>query len=453
MADDKPDHAPENDADDEPDRAWPAAADGVADESGGKAWWTQLGPGLITGAADDDPSGIATYSQAGAQYGYTVGWTILVTYPLMVGIQLASARIGRITGKGLTETFARLCPRWLVVGLVALLVVANVINLGADLGAMGDAVHLVAGGGHPAVFVVAMAVLSLLLQIWLPYERYVKILKWLTLSLLAYVGVGFAAKADWTAALTAMVWPAAHWDRGYATTVVAILGTTISPYLFFWQADQEAQEIKRIAADRPLACAPEQARAQFHRLRVDTIVGMGFSNTIAFFMIVATAATLHAHGVHDIETTAQAAQALKPIAGDFAFLLFAAGIVGTGLLALPVLAGSAAYAVATLIGVRRGLDRPPRSAKAFYAILSGAMLIGLALSLSGFNPIKALYWSAVVNAVISVPIMVAVMIAASHPRIVGDLRLPALWRWLGWLATAAMALATIAMLVMQAMPA
>lgn len=425
-----------------------AAADVAHEDAPSTAWWSKLGPGLITGAADDDPSGIATYSQAGAQYGYAVGWTILVTFPLMVGIQLASARIGRITGKGLTETFAKLCPRWLVVGLVSLLVIANVINLGADLSAMGDALHLVFGG-PPGAFVVVMALVSLLLQIWLPYERYVTVLKWLTLSLLAYVGVGFAADADWTAALKALVWPAMRWDRDYATTVVAILGTTISPYLFFWQANQEAEEIRRIEADRPLNCAPEQAAGQFRRLRIDTLVGMGFSNTIAFFMIVATAAALHAHGVRDIETTAQAAQALKPIAGDFAFALFAAGIVGTGLLALPVLAGSAAYAVATLAGVRRGLNRPPRSAKAFYAILTGAMGIGLAVSLSGINPIKALFWSAVVNAVISVPIMIAVMVAASHPSVVGTMRLPPLWRWMGWIATGAMGLATVVMGVLQ----
>ncbi|MDH0864318.1 Nramp family divalent metal transporter [Mitsuaria sp. GD03876] len=411
-------------------------------------WWSKLGPGLITGAADDDPSGIATYSQAGAQFGYAVSWTILLTFPLMVGIQLASARIGRITGKGLTETFAKLCPRWLVVALVSLLVLANVINLGADLSAMGDAMHL-AIGGPASAHVIAMALVSLLLQIWLPYERYVKLLKWLTLSLLAYVGVGFAAQADWALALKSLVLPTLRWDRDYATTLVAILGTTISPYLFFWQASQEAEEIRRIDADRPLAVAPEQAAAQFRRLRTDTLVGMGFSNTIAFFMIVATAAALHAHGIRDIETTAQAATALKPIAGEFAFVLFAAGIVGTGFLALPVLAGSAAYAVATLAGVRRGLDRPPQSARAFYAILSGAMLVGLAVSLAGINPIKALVWSAVVNAVISVPIMVAVMIAASHPKIVGELRMPPVWRVLGWLATAAMALATVAMAVLQ----
>ena len=416
-------------------RAAPAASE---------AWWKKLGPGLITGAADDDPSGIATYSQGGAQFGYDVAWTVLVTYPLMVGIQLASARIGRITGKGLTENFSRFCPRWLVLALVALLVVANVINLGADLNAMGDSAGMVIGGPK-GLYAVGLGLVSLALQVFVPYDRYVKVLKWLTLSLLAYIGVGFAAHVDWIAAARKMVLPTFHWEKDYATTIVAILGTTISPYLFFWQAAQEVEEIRRVAADKPLRIAPEQARRNLRRLRVDTAVGMGFSNCIALFMIVATAATLHAKGIVHIETTSQAAQALEPIAGRFAFLLFGLGVVGTGLLALPVLAGSAAYAVASLLQVRKGLDQPPSGAKTFYAILAAAMLVGLAISASGLNPIKALYWSAVVNAVISVPIMVAVMVAASHAKIVGDLTLPTAWRVLGWLATAAMAVATLAM--------
>ena len=407
-------------------------------------WWRKLGPGLITGAADDDPSGIATYSQGGAQYGYDVAWTVLITYPLMVGIQLASARIGRITGKGLTENFSRFCPRWLVLGLVALLVVANVINLGADLNAMGDSARMLLGGPKGA-YAIAMGLLSLLLQVFLPYDRYVKVLKWLTLSLLSYVGVGFAAHVDWQAAARSTVIPTLHWEKDYATTVVAILGTTISPYLFFWQAAQEVEEIRRVESDKPLRIAPEQATQHLRRLRIDTAVGMGFSNFIAFFMIIATAATLHAKGIVHIETTSQAAEALQPIAGKFAFLLFGLGVIGTGLLALPVLAGSAAYAVASLLQVRRGLDQPPSSAKTFYAILAAAMMVGLGIGTSGLNPIKALYWSAVVNAVISVPIMVAVMIAASHAKIVGDLKLPPIWRVLGWLATAAMAAATLVM--------
>jgi NRAMP (natural resistance-associated macrophage protein)-like metal ion transporter len=406
--------------------------------------WRRLGPGLITGAADDDPSGIATYSQGGAQFGVNVAWTILVTYPLMVAIQLASARIGRVTGKGLTENFARFCPRWMVRSLVGLLVIANVINIGADLNAMGDSARLVLGG-YPTLYTIAFGLVSVALQVLLPYERYVRILKWLTLSLLAYVGVAFAAHIDWPAALRSLVVPEIRWSRAYVTTIVAILGTTISPYLFFWQADQEVEEIKRVAADQPLCDAPHQGKSQIRRLHVDTFVGMGFSNLIAFFMILATAATLHAHGTTSIETTSQAAQALKPIAGQFAFLLFAAGIIGTGLLALPVLAGSAAYAVASLLHLRKGLDRPLSTAKPFYGILAAAMAIGMLISLSGLNPIRALYASAVINAVISVPIMIAVMIAASRRQLMHAFVLPAVWKALGWLATLAMAAATLAM--------
>ena len=420
---------------------------GAVPPAGGAAdrrWWQKLGPGLITGAADDDPSGIATYSQGGAQFGYDIAWTVLLTYPLMVAIQLASARIGRVTGKGLTENFSRFCPAWIVNGLVALLVLANVINLGADLNAMGDSAALVAGGPK-ALYALGFGIVSLLLQVLMPYARYVKVLKWLTLSLLAYVGVAFAVHVDWLVALRSMVLPTLHWQKDYVTTVVAILGTTISPYLFFWQAAQEVEEIKRVPADKPLRIAPEQIRRNLRRLKIDTFIGMGFSNVIAFFMIVATAATLHAQGITHIETTSQAAQALRPIAGVFAFVLFALGIIGTGLLALPVLAGSAAYAVASLVHVRKGLDRPLATAKAFYAILAAAMVVGLVISLAEVNPIGALYWSAVINAVISVPIMVAVMLAASSPKIMSAIVLSLKWKILGWLATAAMALATVAM--------
>jgi NRAMP (natural resistance-associated macrophage protein)-like metal ion transporter len=407
-------------------------------------WWRKLGPGLITGAADDDPSGIATYSQGGARFGYDVAWTVLLTYPLMVGIQLASARIGRVTGKGLTDNFFRFCPHWVVYGLVSLLVVANVINLGADLNAMADAAAMVAGGSKP-LYALAFGALSLVLQVMLPYRRYVNILKWLTLTLMAYVGVAFAVHVDWWSAIASSFWPRMEWSAAYVTTVVAILGTTISPYLFFWQAAQEVEEIRRVPADLPLRIAPGQAGAQLKRMNLDTFVGMGFSNLIAFFMIVATAATLHAQGILNIETTSQAALALKPIAGDFAFLLFASGIVGTGMLALPVLAGSAAYAVASVFHWKKGLDRPLAAAKSFYAILAAAMAIGAAISVARVNPIAALYWSAVINAVISVPIMVAVMLAASSRRIMGRLVLPRAWKALGWLATGAMGLATLAM--------
>jgi len=407
-------------------------------------WWKAIGPGLITGAADDDPSGIATYTNAGAQFGYGVGWTLLLTYPLMVGIQLASARIGRITGQGLTENFARICPARIVHALVALLVVANVINLGADLNAMGDAVALTVHG-PAAVYSVGFGIVSLLLQVFLPYRRYVGILKWLTLSLLAYIGVAFAVHVDWNAALRGAVWPNMRWNRESVTTVVAILGTTISPYLFFWQAAQEVEEIHRVRQDKPLVQAPAQGPRHLRRLRVDTLVGMGFSNLIAFFMIVAAAATLHQQGLTNVQTTSQAAQALRPLAGDFAFWLFAAGVVGTGLLASPVLAGSAAYAVASAFKVRKGLDQPVHAARTYYLILAAAMLVGIAIGIAGFKPIAALYWAAVINAVISVPIMVAVMVAASSPRLVGEMPLAWPWKLLGWSATVAMALATIAM--------
>ncbi len=406
-------------------------------------WWATLGPGLITGAADDDPSGIATYSQAGAQLGYSIAWTVLLTYPLMVGIQLASARIGRISGRGLTENFARLGPGWVVWSLVSLLVLANVINLGADLNAMADSMALVAGGAQ-AWYAVGFGLASLLLQVLLPYRRYVNVLKWLTLSLLAYVGVAFAAHVDWLAALRGAVLPTIQWNRDHVTTVVAILGTTISPYLFFWQAEQEVEELHRLK-QRPLRIAAAQRAPQLRRMRIDTLIGMAFSNLIAFFMIVAAAATLHAQGVLTIETTSQAALALKPIAGELAFVLFAAGVIGTGMLALPVLAGSAAYAVASLLHVKKGLDKTVHQAVAFYAILAVAMAVGAAISVAGLNPIRTLYWASVINAVISVPIMVAVMLAASSRKLMGRIALGLPWKVLGWGATAAMAAATIAM--------
>jgi Mn2+/Fe2+ NRAMP family transporter len=404
----------------------------------------KLGPGLITGAADDDPSGIATYSQGGAQFGYNTAWTLLITFPLMVGIQLASARIGRVTGKGLAENFGRICPRALVLCLVALLSVANVINIGADLNAMGDAVEMLSGWPGPWC-AAGFGVVSMLLQVFIPYNRYVSVLKWLTLSLLAYAGVAVVANVHWGDALAAAVWPHITWSRDYATTVVAILGTTISPYLFFWQAEQEVEEIKRVEKDKPLRMAPEQVHENYRRIRFDTVIGMGFSNLIAFFMIVATAATLHAGGVTSIATTAQAAKALEPIAGRFAALLFSMGIIGTGLLAVPVLAGSAAYAVAAMLRVKRGLELQFHTARSFYLVLCVAVLLGVVISSAGLDPIKALYWSAVINAVISVPIMVAVMVTACSVKVMKNLTLSTKWRVLGWAATAAMALATLVM--------
>ncbi len=413
------------------------------DEASGDTtpWWKKLGPGLITGAADDDPSGIATYSQGGAQFGYNVLWSVILTFPLMVGIQLASARIGRVTGKGLTENFRLLCPAWVVALLVGLLTLANVINLGADLNAMGDVAALVVGGKQ-VWYAAGFGVVSIIALILVPYRRYVTVLKWLTLALLAYVGVAFTVRLDWGEVLRSAVWPHVTWSKDYATTIVAILGTTISPYLFFWQAAEEVEEIRRVRADKPLRRAPQQAHAQFRRLKIDTMVGMGFSNAIAFFMIVATAATLHVHGVTSIASTTQAAEALRPIAGEAGFFLFALGIIGTGLLAVPVLGGSAAYAISSVFGWRMGLHRSFGRAKAFYLVIAAAILLGIAISAANLDAMRTLYWSAVINALVAVPIMVVLMMVASSRKVMGDFMLSRRGTILGWAATLAMACAT-----------
>ena len=409
-----------------------------------QSWLRKLGPGLITGAADDDPSGIATYSQAGAQFGLNLLWTMFFTWPLMVGIQIVSARIGRVTGKGLAGNIREHFARWMLYLIVALLLVANTINIAADVSAMGDALALLVGGpGH--VYAAGFGLLSLLLQVLIPYSRYVRILKWLTLALLAYVGVVFAVQIPWQKVAVSLVAPDLHWNAAVITTIVAVFGTTISPYLFFWQAAQEVEEMEADPAIRPLKHAPEQARASFTRIKIDTVFGMGFSNLVAFFIILTTAVTLHVHGVTDIQTSAQAANALRPIAGEFAFLLFAAGIVGTGLLAVPVLAGSAAYAMADAFQWSYGLEKTLHVAKRFYGIIGISTLAGVLLGFTPIDPIKALFWSAVINGVISVPIMAVMMIMATKASVMGRFTISPRLRWLGWLATLVMAAAVVAM--------
>lgn len=402
-----------------------------------------LGAGLITGAADDDPSGIATYSQAGAQLGYGACWTLLFTYPLMVGIQLASARIGRVTGEGLAVNFALRFPRVVVYPLVCLLVVANVINLGADINAMADALHTVTGGSE-TVYAIAAGTFSLALQTFATYARYVRVLKWLTLVLVAYVGVAVFAHVDWRAAADGLLIPRIEWTMAYWTTIAAILGTTISPYLFFWQAQQEVEDVASARVAKPGDDDPVALRRDMRRIRIDTIAGMGASNLVAFFIMISAAATLHRAGVFEVLSTSDAAKALEPVAGHYATLLFALGLVGTGLLALPVLAGSAAYAVTGLLRVRGGLRDTVRTAPAFYAILSASMVVGIGLSLAGFQPIRMLVWTAVLNAAISVPIMIAVMLTASSEEIMRGLAIGRRTRILGWVATAAMAAASVA---------
>jgi NRAMP (natural resistance-associated macrophage protein)-like metal ion transporter len=406
----------------------------------------RLGPGLITGAADDDPSGIATYSQAGAQFGVNMLWTMVFTFPLMVGIQLVSARIGRVTGEGLAANIRRLFPRWVLLGVVGLLVIANTINIAADIAAMGEALQLVIGGaehGHAVVF----GVLSLLLQVFIPYQSYVRVLKWLTLSLLAYVAVAFSVHIDWPAAIRQSFAPDLSFNPDFVAVVVAVFGTTISPYLFFWQASQEVEELRGGNGTSSLTSSLNDARMHLRRIKIDTYVGMGFSNLIAFFIILSAAATLHVAGITQIQTSAQAAQALRPIAGDFSFLLFSLGIIGTGMLAVPVLAGATAYAVADSFGWRQGLDRKLFEAKEFYAIIAFATLGGVVLDFTPIDPIKALFWSAVINGVIAVPIMAVMMLMATRSDVMGAFVIKRRLKWLGWLATAAMALVVATMLV------
>jgi NRAMP (natural resistance-associated macrophage protein)-like metal ion transporter len=408
----------------------------------------KLGPGLITGAADDDPSGIATYSQAGAQFGFHLLWTMLLTFPLMVAVQMISARIGRVTGRGLAFNMCKVMPRGVVGGLLVLLFLANTINIGADLAAMGEAAELMLGTksdwvGHG--FTVFFALFSLTLQVLIPYRRYARILTVLTFSLLAYVAVLFLLKLDWAQIGLGMIGVDAALTPAAATVIVAVFGTTISPYLFFWQSAQEVEEIEHDDAQHPLREAPREAKQALADIRVDTIAGMAASNLIALAIMISTAATLHQAGVTEIGTAAQAAQALRPVAGDFAFALFALGIIGTGLLAVPVLAGSVAYAVGETQGWRTGLDNTPLQARGFYAVIAAAVLLGIGIDFSPIDPFQALYWSAVLNGLIAVPMMAAMMFVARN-ACMGRFGPGRLLTGLGWLSTAVMAAAAVAMI-------
>lgn len=405
-----------------------------------KGWLSALGPGLITGASDDDPSGIATYSQAGAQFGFSMCWVMLFTFPLMAAIQEISARIGRVTGQGIAGNLREHYSPWLLRAIVGLLLIANIINLGADLGAMGEALALLIHGSVH-LYVVGFAVVCVLLEIFSSYERYVTILKWSCLTLFAYVATALAVDVPWgTVAYNTFV-PNFSFKADYVVAIVAVLGTTITPYCFFWQSSLEAQDERIDPLAHTLIEAPQEAKAQIGRMRIDTYVGMGYSNLISFFIIVTTAATLNAHGITDIQTSSQAAEALRPIAGVFTFALFSAGIIGIGLLAVPVLAGSCAYALGEALGWTTGLDRRPLDAKAFYATIAVSTLIGIGINFVGIDPIKALFWAAVVNGVVSVPLMTVMMIMAMAPEVMGDFVLPRpLWA-MGWLCMGTMTVA------------
>ena len=405
-----------------------------------------LGPGLVTGASDDDPSGIGTYSQAGAQLGYGIGWTMLLTLPLMVAIQEISARVGRVTGRGIAGNVRLHYPAWVLNIIIALLFIANTINIAADLAAMGDALRLLIGGPG-FLYVLVFGVTSVLAQIFLDYRRYSAVLKWLTLSLFAYVAALLFAKVSWGDALYGIAVPRIQWSSAFLTTLVAILGTTISPYLFFWQASQEAEDQRVDAKKQPLAEKHYGARKEFHRIRADTIVGMAFSNLIAISIIITAAATLNASGRTDIQTSAQAAEALKPFAGAFSVFVFALGIIGTGLLAVPVLAGSAAYAIGESRQWTVGLARKPREATSFYGVLALSAGIGILLNFTPISPISALYWSAVINGVLAVPVMVLLMLLVRRRDVMDRFVISGALYRLGWLSTAAMTVCVIAMIV------
>jgi NRAMP (natural resistance-associated macrophage protein)-like metal ion transporter len=400
----------------------------------------KLGPGLITGAADDDPSGIATYSQAGAQFGFSMLWTVVFTLPLMAAIQIVSARIGYVTRRGLAANIKAAYSRWVLLGVVGLLLLANTLNVAADLAAMAEALRLLLGGSAH-VYAVTFGLLCLVLQVFLPYQRYVRWLKWLTLALLAYVAVAFTLHLNWWQVAAAVVDPrelmAAN-GHDVLLMVVAVFGTTISPYLFFWQAGQEVEDVQA-GGDVPHTAA--EVRHHLRRIKLDTIAGMTISNLIAFFIILSTSATLHAAGTRDIQTSAQAAEALRPLAGELTFLLFSLGIIGTGMLAVPVLAGSAAYAVAEAAGWRGSLSlRLDRGeGRGFYGVIAAATVGGVILCFTPLDPVKELFWSAVLNGVIAVPIMAVMMLLSARPATMGEHVIGRRLRWLGWLATASMA--------------
>jgi len=400
-----------------------------------KAFVRRLGPGLITGAADDDPSGIATYSQAGSQFRFALVWTLLITTPLMIGIQMLSARIGWVTGQGLATNINKMCPRWLTTTLITLLVVANTINIAADVGAMGEAARLLMGGPLP-LYVIGFGAFCIAMQVFFSYESTVRILKWLTLALFSYVAVILTVQVPWHQALTESLQPWLYFPKDtslkdYSAMVVAMLGTTISPYLFFWQASQEVEDNNRRPEAQALRLHPEYAAEHLSRIKQDTFVGMTFSNVIALCIVLATAVTLNAQGITNIQTASQAAEALRPVAGEFAFAIFALGIIGTGLLAVPVLAGSAAYAVSELYGWKAGLSHGFHEARGFYLIIVAATGIGTVMGYLEVDPIKALVWSAIVNGVISVPIMAVLMWIGQSERLMGQYTITRRHRFFG----------------------
>ncbi len=403
-----------------------------------------LGPGLITGVADDDPSGIATYSQAGAQFGLDMLWTMPVSYPLMAAVQSMCARIGRVTGKGLAANIKETFHPAVLAGVLTLLLTANVLNIAADVAAMGEVAALVVGGDRH-LLTAAFVLVTLLLQILVPYHRYVRYLKWLTVSLLAYAAVLFAVHVPWRQAALRTLWPHGAWDGNAATVVVGVFGTTISPYLFFWQASEEIEDLRRTGAAPLNEATAAVAHRELRRMRWDNWGGMLYSNAAAYCIILATAVTLYPAGLHDIETAAQAAGALRPIAGEFAYLVFALGILGVGLIGVPVLAGSGGYALAEAFDWPFGLEREAGQARGFYAVIAVSVLLALGIQYSPITPMKALFWSAVINGIVAVPLLAVIVLLASKPAVMGAWPAGRTTRWLGWLTVAVMAAAAVRM--------
>ncbi len=408
-----------------------------------RAFFGELGPGLITGAADDDPSGISTYSVTGAAFGYGPLWTALFSLPLMVAVQIMCARLGMVTGRGLAGVLRRSYSRWVLWGACSLLIVANVVNIGADLGGMADATAMMTGI-KPLVFTPIYAVLITSLLFWTSYRFIARVFKWLTLVLFAYVIAAFLARPDWSAVLRSTFIPHIEWSSAYIATFVGILGTTISPYLFFWQASEEVEEERKLGR-RTVKQRRGASDEEIRKSRTDVITGMFFSQLVMYFIILTTAATLHAHGQTQIDTAQQAAEALKPLAGRGAYLLFTLGLIGTGMLGVPVLAGAAAYAIAEASAWRGTLEDRPRLAKKFYGVVGAAMIIGLILNYAGFNAVKMLFWAAVLNGVLAPPLIVLVVLLTSNKKIMGKRTNPPVLKLLGWATAVIMAAAAIAM--------
>ena len=417
-------------------------------------WWgrirqhplTKVGPGFVTGVADDDPSGIVTYSQAGAQFGLNMLWTMPLAYPLMSAVQVLCARIGRVTGQGLAANIKASFPPIVLVSLVGLLLVANILNIAADLAAMGEVASLVTGlNWHlmTALFVF----ITLILQIQLPYHRYVYFLKWLTVSLLAYAAVLLTIHVPWDEVVWRTLVPSFEMNASAAAVIVGVFGTTISPYLFFWQASQEVEDMNLRHQKSLLDENDSVVQSELTRIKWDTWGGMFYSNLAAYFIILATALTLHTGGITDITTAAQAASALKPLAGDFAYWLFAAGILGVGLIGVPVLAGSAAYAVAEVFNWRSSLEDTAQQSKKFYTVIATSVLVALAIQYSPISPMKALFWSAVINGVVAVPLMVVILLLSAKPAVMGSFTASKIILFLGWLATGIMGIAAACMFV------